>query len=698
MTAPRDRERASLPSGPKRPVAAPHAMRSWLRRTSGELRRRFLTPQVWITGAGHLAVFAFVYWLAFFVRFALERSDFELPAGDFRVFTHTLLLVLVCKFSLFLLLGHFEGWWAYVTFADLIALIRTSVLAMLAIVALSYLAGQDYFIPRSVLILDCGATIGLIGLLRGSQRLYREHFWPIFSQGEYRWALLVGTDHSSRMLAHQIQSSGELPYRIRGFLATEDAMPGARLGQIPVLGRLEDLREIAISCKATDVLVTAGTLPGSQLRLLMNLCEQEGLDLKIIRRLEDRLGGDQRIPIRDIEISDLLRRAPVQLDTKTIGKLLENRTVMVTGAGGSIGSEICRQILRFNPKLLVLVGRGENRIFKIERKLGGGRNVGRLTTRIADITDLARMRQLFQQFHPEVVFHAAAHKHVPLMEANVGEAIKNNVLGTKGLADLADEFKVRNFVLISTDKAVHPSSIMGVSKQLAERYVHAMSQLSATRFTVVRFGNVLGSEGSVVPIFQEQIRRGGPITVTDPRMTRFFMTIPEASQLVLQAAAMGNGGEIFVLEMGEPVRIIDLARDLIRLSGLPEQSIEINFTGVRPGEKLYEELYFDEEETLPTSHPKLRAAYHRPYSLPEVREAIACLAQLVHGPEELLRAKLREVVPEYVSPGDNENPPGLVTAALPPSEVATPAAPLPGAIPGDNGPAAVDAAQPRSKS
>ena len=247
------------------------------------------------------------------------------------------------------------------------------------------------------------------------------------------------------------------------------------------------------------------------------------------------------------------------------------------------------------------------------------------------------------------------------MEGNVGEAIKNNVRGSKCVADLANEFGVRNFVFISTDKAVHPSSVMGASKQLAERYIHALSQVSATRFTVVRFGNVLGSEGSVVPIFQEQIRRGGPITVTDPRMTRFFMTIPEASQLVLQAAAMGAGGEIFVLEMGEPVQIVDLACDLIRLSGLPEDSIEICFTGIRPGEKLYEELYFDEEETLPTSHPKLRAAYHRPYTLAEVSKDIVALQQLIHGPQAVLRRKLQEIVAEYVPPEQN----GLPSTAPP---------------------------------
>ena len=395
------------------------------------------------------------------------------------------------------------------------------------------------------------------------------------------------------------------------------------------------------------MLVVAGTLPGQRLRNLMEACERAGLNLKIIRSLEDRLEGDERVPIRDIEINDLLGRDPVTLDTENIGQLLEGRRVMVTGAGGSIGSEICRQILAFHPESLILVGRGENRIFAIERELRDLRTSTALYPCIGDVTNRERMEQIFKAHRPEVVFHAAAHKHVPLMETNVGEAIRNNVLGTKCVADLADRYGVLSFVLISTDKAVHPTSVMGATKQIAERYVHTLSQESATRFTVVRFGNVLGSAGSVVPIFQEQIRRGGPITVTDPRMTRFFMTIPEASQLVLQAATMDAGGEIFVLEMGEPVKIVDLARDLIRLSGLPEHAIEITFTGIRRGEKLYEELYFDDEQTLPTPHPKLRAAYHRPYSLAEVRRAIAQLERLLNEPEDLLRRRLHEIVPEF---------------------------------------------------
>jgi len=600
--------------------------------------------RVWLLATGHLVLFLAIYYAAFALRF-----EFRIPSDSMTVFWMSLPWVLGLKLVVFFASGHYQGWWRYVTFADLAALLRACVLSLLLLAMLDHFL-WPYQVPRSILIIDCMLGIVLLGALRASWRLFHEHFRPIFGKNNFQGALLVGDDHSSRLLAHQIHSRPELPYRIKGFLATDNIQKGTRWGRIPVLGVPEDVREIAASCGATEVLATAGALPGNRLRRLMDACHEAGLKLKIIPPIEDLFNGGDRIPLRDIDINDLLRRDPVKLDTEAIADLLDGRTVMVTGAGGSIGSEICRQVLKFRPKEIVLVGRGENRIFHVEMELRAKCMATELYPRIADVTDHQRMRQLFEEFQPEVIFHAAAHKHVPLMETNVGEAIKNNVSGTKCVAELADEFGAANFVLVSTDKAVRPTSVMGVSKQIAERYVHTMSQESTTKFVVTRFGNVLGSEGSVVPIFQEQIRRGGPITITHAQMERFFMTIPEASQLVLQAAAMGRGGEIFVLDMGDPVKIVDLAHDLIRLSGLPEHAIEVVFTGVRPGEKLFEELYFDDEETLPTSHAKLRAAYHRPYSLEEVREAIVELERLVHGPEEVIREKLREIVPEYRSP------------------------------------------------
>jgi FlaA1/EpsC-like NDP-sugar epimerase len=618
--------------------------------------RQVATPRTWLLAIMHATVFGVAYWLAYLLRF-----DFAIPPDYVSVFWGTLGAVIGLKLVIFCLLGQFRGWWRYVTFADLTALFRASALSLLVLATANFFYVSRDPIPKSVVILDCIMTVAMLGMVRASWRMFREIFRPMFDAKDAHWALLVGTDLSNGILAHQIQSNYHLPYRVRGLLATENTANGARLGQMPILGNLEDVCKISASSHTTDVLVVAGTLPGRRLRSLMEACRQGNLNLKIIRSLEDRLEGDNHVPIRGIEINDLLGRDPIVLDTENIGKLLEGRRVMVTGGGGSIGSEICRQIVKFNPECLVLVGRGENRIFAIERELRELHLPAVLHPCIGDITNRPRMEQIFKEYRPEVVFHAAAHKHVPLMEANVGEAIRNNVFGTKCLADLADQHGVISFVMISTDKAVRPTSVMGVTKQIAERYVHTLSQESTTRFTVVRFGNVLGSAGSVVPIFQEQIRRGGPITVTDPRMTRFFMTIPEASQLVLQAATMGAGGEIFVLEMGDPVKIVDLARDLIRLSGLPEQAIEITFTGIRRGEKLYEELYFEDEQTLPTSHRKVRAAYHRPYSLVEVRRAIAQLDHLLGEPEEVLRRKLHQIVPEFHSSLDGV---GAQTAPL----------------------------------
>ena len=590
----------------------------------------------------HAVLFGLTFWLAFALRF-----DFSIMPIQVLIFWEGIPWLFGVKLAIFYCTGQYHGWWQHVSFADLVALTRACVLSLLVLAAIDHFV-LDYQIPRSILLLDTLLTLVIVGGSRAAWRFYVEHFLQQWNSEDRESALFVGADVSDGRLAQQIHAHPELRYQIKGFLSTNCAVKrGSSLGGIPVVGVLDDINDVTVDNEISVVLITAGRLPGARLRMLMEACDQNGIEVRIIPPIEGIVRGDRCIPLRDINIEDLLGRDPVLLDKEAIGGLCEGRTVMVTGAGGSIGSEICRQVIRFAPETLVLVGKGENRIFFVENELRGMCDSTRLTARIGDVTDRDRMREIFDAYRPDVVFHAAAHKHVPLMEANVGEAIKNNVMGTRCVADLAHEFGVERFVLVSTDKAVHPTSVMGATKHIAERYVHSLSQESSTRFIVTRFGNVLGSRGSVVPLFKEQIRKGGPITITHEEMTRFFMTIPEASQLVLQAAAMGRGGEIFVLDMGSPVKIVDLARDLIRLAGLPSNAIDIVFTGIRPGEKLYEELYFEGEETLPTSHPKLRAAYHRPYAISDVDASIRRLRELIYEPEEVLRDTLQQIVPEY---------------------------------------------------
>ena len=597
----------------------------------------------------HIATFVFSFWLAYNLRF-----DFAVPHSEWVIFFISLPAVVIIKSTIFYASGHCHQSWQYVTFSDLAALFRSVTLSALVIVTLDHFGGRSYHIPRTIMFIDWATTLLLLGAVRAAWRFSREEFKPLFYARTARRALIVGANPSAEMLARHLAVNHRMNYRVVGYLDSDRSRHESTLGGVPVLGDWKNTAFYAAGLEVQDVLVISDVLTGPQLRELMELCQQAELLLKVIPAMDDLLNTNYVPQIRDVEINDLLRREPVQLNSEAISKLIEQRTVMVTGAGGSIGSEICRQILKFQPKKLLLVEQAENSLFFIEQELLRSHPQAAVVPCIADITDADRIRQVFSAHRPDIVFHAAAHKHVPMMEHNPGEAIKNNVLGTRQLADLAEAFGVHEFVMISTDKAVNPTSVMGVSKHLAERYIHALSEVAKTKFVVVRFGNVLASNGSVVPIFQEQIRRGGPITVTHPDIERYFMTIPEASQLVLQAAAMGKGGEIFVLDMGESVRIVDLARDLIRLSGLQPDDVEIVFTGLRPGEKLYEELYFDEEAMLPTPHPKVFVAYHRPFQLAPVQEATQALAELLHREPDVLKAKLKELVPEYQLSGGSE--------------------------------------------
>ncbi len=608
------------------------------------LHRRALTLLV-----VHAAIFVLTYFLAYLVRNDFSFADW-LP-----VFLATVGGVVAVKLVVFYLLGHLHTSWARVAFGDLTNLLWAATLATLVLVAIDSFAISTNVLPvprvrRSVILLDWAGTVLAIGGIRTLYRSYVEELRPWFSRRPARVALIVGANRAGEMIARNLMAASQNPYTVAGFLDDDPNLKNARVAGLEVLGTVDQAGLQVARRRVDDVIVQSGTLTGKRFRRLLAECTAAGATVKVLPAIDELLDGQKdpsHVRLRPVEIKDLLRREPVRLDDSAIRALIEGRTVMVTGAGGSIGSEICRQVLRYAPRRLLLVERGENALFTIEQELMRLESRPPFEPLVADVTDGKRMEQIFATFQPEVVFHAAAHKHVPMMEWNPAEAIKNNVLGTRQVATLADRYGVREFVSISTDKAVNPTSVMGCSKLLAERFVQAMSQDSKTKFIVVRFGNVLASNGSVVPTFQEQIRRGGPITVTHPGIERFFMTIPEASQLVLQAATLGAGGEIFVLDMGESVKIVDLARDLIVLSGLEPDDIEIVFTGLRPGEKLYEELYFDDERRVSTKHPKVFCAMHRPADMATVEAMFEELADVIDESPEAVRARLRDVVPEY---------------------------------------------------
>jgi FlaA1/EpsC-like NDP-sugar epimerase len=600
--------------------------------------------------AVHALLFAAAYFLAWFTR-----NDFSVQDSWLKIYLSTVVGVVVAKVAIFYLAGLCHVSWGRVAFGDLTSLVWSSTLSMLLFAAMDSLVLSTGWtsiprVRRSVILLDWGTTIMLVGGMRMLWRSVREELKPLWSGDEVTTAIIVGANASGEMIARNLSSGSRSPYMIAGFLDDDPDLKHTRVAGFEVLGTVDSVASEIARRHADEVVVQSGLLTGKRFRKLLEACEHAGAVVKVLPGIDELLNGQSdpsHIRLRPVEIKDVLRREPVQLDDTAIRVLIEGRKVMVTGAGGSIGSEICRQVLRFHPKKLLLVEQAENSLFLIEQELSRLEPRPAFEPLIADITDESRMEQIMVTHQPEVIFHAAAHKHVPMMEWNPAEAIKNNVFGTRMLARLADRHGIREFVAISTDKAVNPTSVMGCSKLLAERFVQALSTTSRTKFIVVRFGNVLGSNGSVVPTFQEQIRRGGPITVTHPGIERYFMTIPEASQLVLQAATQGEGGEIFVLDMGESVKIVDLARDLIALSGLEPDDIEIVYTGLRPGEKLFEELYFDDERRVGTRHPKVFCAMHRPAELSAVEAVFDELAETLDDKPEVVRARLRDLVPEY---------------------------------------------------
>lgn len=564
----------------------------------------------------------------------------------------TLPLVVVVKLLAIVGRGSHRGWLHRATFADVVAQVEAASLGTLGVAAISYGLQLQPMVPRLVLLLDWCMTVLFFCGLRGLLRLVRERYAPLLRAGRLSKVLVVSTGDAGIEVVKMIQAQPRLGIRVVGLI---DVTPGVwsrgqRIAGVPVLGGVQELEAIVARTGAQRVLIPTPAVPPRRIRALIDVCNRTGVRAQVVPGIDALLVGNLTVRPRDVAIEDLLRRPPVRMLDESIEALLRDRVVLVTGGAGSIGSEIARQALVAGPSRLVLLDTHENGLFQIQNELAPrAEQLGaELSICVGSVCDPGLLDRLFREVRPAVVVHAAAHKHVPMMEANPGAAVKNNALGTRCLVDQVVRSGAEAFVLISTDKAVRPTSVMGATKRLAEMYVQSLAGLVSTRLVAVRFGNVLGSNGSVVPTFREQIQRGGPVTVTHPEMTRFFMTIREASQLVLQAAGLGRGGEIFVLDMGQPVRILDLARDMIRLSGLEiGREVDIVFTGLRPGEKLFEELHDEDEPLLPTPSEKLSVVRADPPDFHEVADVLNRLAELVDGPPGPILRLLAEVVPGY---------------------------------------------------
>jgi FlaA1/EpsC-like NDP-sugar epimerase len=617
----------------------------------------------------HIIAFAISLVLSFLVannmRFIPDPMKPLIESWPAQQYPALLLFFLVIKLPIFGLFKQYRGWWRYVGISDLIGILRASLVSTLVIVGLWYVLLQItpvrnllYPIPQvgqSVFMADLFGTFLLLAGLRMIIRLYYEEFSTI-EAGRLKRFLIIGAGNTGEALLREIHRMSVAQYEVVGFIDDDPAKQGIHIHGIPVLGTVEQLPDICDERNIEEIAIATPSASHQQLRRVIQVCEGTKIRFRTVPSMTDIASGKFRVSqIRDVDINDLLGRKAVQLDLDMIETFARDKTILVTGAGGSIGSEMCRQLCNFSPKLLLLIEQAENPLFYIERELRTRFPEVSIKSLICNITDKIRVGEIFKEYKPEVVIHAAAHKHVPLMELNAGEAIKNNIVGTQVVADTADNYGTTNFVMISTDKAVNPTSIMGSSKRIAEMYIQDLSRTSETHFVTVRFGNVLGSDGSVVPIFKKQIAQGGPVTITHPEMKRYFMTIPEASQLVLQAATMGKGGEIFVLDMGEPVKIVDLARVLITLSGFrPGEDIEMTFTGPRAGEKLFEELSIEGEDMQRTRHPKISIWKNIPMDRDRLRAGINELATIaktqIHSE---IAQKIKELVPEYI--GGNSN-------------------------------------------
>ena len=544
----------------------------------------------------------------------------------------------------------FHGWWQYASLADVVEIFKATVLASLLLTLFVVIVYRLEGIPRSVLILDAVLTFFYLAGIRFFVRVVKEVYLPAraVSGNSGQVILIIGAGEAGQSVVREIRKSSTLQYNIIGFLDDDPLKKKLSFQGVPVLGKISDLGGSMASASVEKVIVAIPGATGREMRRIVDHCNDCKVRVQTVPGISDLIDGRISIQqIRDVDVRDLLGRGAVELDTANISNYLQGKRVLVTGAAGSIGSELCRQIAKYSPQALILFDIAETPLFFLENELMG--TVEQLKPVIGDVRDESFVEHVFETCEPEIVFHAAAYKHVPMMELHPRAAVDVNMKGTKIIADAAAKHHAASFVMISTDKAVRPTNVMGATKRAAEVYIQDLNRRSSTAFMTVRFGNVLDSAGSVIPIFRQQIKAGGPVTVTHRDVTRFFMTIPEASQLVLQSACMGQGGEIFLLDMGEPVKITYLAEEMIRLSGFtPYEDIEIVFSGLRPGEKLYEELLLAGEQVQPTDHASICIAAAEKVSVVEYLQRYSALIDdLGRSEPDEIRKGLAYLVPDY---------------------------------------------------
>ncbi|MCG7991363.1 MAG: polysaccharide biosynthesis protein [Candidatus Thiodiazotropha lotti] len=583
------------------------------------------------------------WFLAFWFRYNLE----VVPVSFYQDALQALLYILPVQLAAFLLFGLYRGIWRFASLPDIMRILKAVLVGTVVGVALLFVFTRAGGVPRSVPVIH---AILLVMLLSGPRLIYRLLKDRHLDLAPGKRVLIVGSGKAGEMLARDILRNRRGDFRPVAFVDDKQRRQGREIHGLPVAGTSEDIPALCEELSIDIIMLAIPSASSSQMRRVVEFCESAGVPFRSVPQLNDLMSGNVQINhLRQVSIEDLLGRNPVSLDWQAIDATLAGKVILVTGAGGSIGSELCRQLAKLKPAKLVLLENSEFNLYSIEMELLNSYPELNLDCHLGDITDQVYVENLFDEYRPEVVFHAAAYKHVPMLENRIRQAVRNNVLGTRVVAEMANRYATGVFVLVSTDKAVNPANVMGASKRGAEIFCQNLNAHSDTRFITVRFGNVLGSAGSVIPLFRKQIEEGGPVTVTDPRMERYFMTIPEACQLIMQTVVMGDGGEIFVLDMGEPIKISYLAEQMIHLSGRTlGQDIQIEYIGLRPGEKLYEELFHEKEELAKTSHEKVLLAHHRQVDwewLNGVMQQMTTATEALDSQQ--LRALLGQLVPEH---------------------------------------------------